>query len=237
MNLRQIIRLSLALTCAAAALSTRAAQTENPAATATPKQPWIDRHNRIVKETLQKKPDLVFLGDSITDGWDNHGLAVWKQHFGQYNPVNQGIAGDRTEHVLWRVKNGALGGNIQPKLVVLMIGTNNSNEPEQIAEGVGAIIAKIRERCPQTKVLLLDIFPRGESPDNRGRIRNDAVNALLPRYANDQTVFWLPIGHQFLEPDGTLSKAIMPDYLHPRKAGYEIWAKAIDSMVAQLMNE
>jgi lysophospholipase L1-like esterase len=152
--------------------------------------------------------------------------------------VNLGIGGDQTQHVLWRLDHGNIDG-ISPRLAVVMIGTNNclSNTTEETAEGVKAIVDRLRQKLPKTKVLVLGVFPRG--PDNQDRCRqtNTKVNGLIARLAGNSSVFYLDIGPKFLQPDGTLSTDIMPDLLHPNAKGYTIWAEAIEPTVAKLMGE
>ncbi len=148
-----------------------------------------------------------------------------------------GIGGDRTQHVLWRLENGNIDG-VKPKAAVLMIGTNNSNgrdhTAEEIADGIKAIVAKLRKELPETKILLLAIFPRGEKP-NPQREKNAKASKLASEVADNKTVHFLDIGDKFLSADGSLSKEIMPDYLHLSPKGYQIWAEAIEAKVAELM--
>ncbi len=194
---------------------------------------WQKRH-----ESFNKRVNLIFIGDSITHGWEGGGKEVWQKYYAKRNAVNLGIGGDQTQHVLWRLDHGNIDG-ISPKLAVLMIGTNNagSNKPEEIAAGVKAIVEKLRTKLPQTKVLVLAIFPR--EADKNGKLRqvNEKANAIIAKLADDKTVFYLDIGPKFLAADGTLSKDIMPDLLHPNQKGYEIWAEAIEPTVAHLMGE
>lgn len=198
---------------------------------------WQKRHEAINQRVRQGDVELVFLGDSITQGWNNN--AVWQKYYGHRHAVNMGIGGDRTQHVLWRLDHGNIDG-IAPKLVVLMIGTNNSNgtdnTAEQIADGIKAIVGKLREKLPQTKVLLLAIFPRGEKP-NPQREKNARASQLASEVADGKTVHYLDVGEKFLEPDGSIRKEIMPDYLHLSLDGYRIWAEAIESKVAELFGE
>lgn len=200
---------------------------------------WQPRFEQ--KKALAKQGgwELVFIGDSITHGWENGGKAVWQKYFGSYKALNLGYSADRTEHVLWRLDNGELEGN-QPKLFVVMIGTNNNGhrKPEQestadTVAGVKAILDRLGQKAPQSKVLLLAIFPRGASPKDGLRVRNEAVNAEIQKFADNKRVFWLNINAKFLQPDGTLSKEIMPDLLHPNAKGYEIWAESILPAVKQ----
>ena len=196
---------------------------------------WMARHLKMNERVKQGHVDLVFIGDSITNGWDGKGKEVWQEYYGHRNAVNLGIGGDRTQHVLWRLQNGNLEG-IFPKLAVLMIGTNNSgsNTPEEIAAGVMAIVKELHARVPKTKILLLAIFPRGADSKDAKRQVNTKANAILAeQVAGDPLVQFLDIGPKFLTPDGTLPKEVMADRLHPGPAGYKTWAEAIEPIVAK----
>jgi lysophospholipase L1-like esterase len=215
-----------------------ATATTNTAIIPMPRDPkWVKRHEGFVAIAKEGNFDLLFLGDSITDNWRNRGKAVWDENFAPLKAANFGISGDRTEHVLWRLQNGELDG-AHPKLVVLMIGTNNTrtNSAEEIAEGVTAVVKEIETRCPATKILLLAVFPRGEMPDVPVRSKIKDVNAIIAKLDDGSRVKYLDIGSQFLQPDGTLPKTIMPDSLHPNESGYRIWAAAILPTVRSMMN-
>jgi lysophospholipase L1-like esterase len=203
--------------------------------TGEPQAGFMQMHERFLKIAKEGNTDLLFLGDSITQGWGGQ-KAIWEKAFGQYKPANFGIGGDRTQHVLWRIENGELEG-IKPKAVVLMIGTNNSgNDPaDGIARGVTKIVETIRAKQPQAKVLLLAVFPRGEKPDHAQRQKLQEVNKTIARLDDGRNVFFLDIGAKFLQPDGTLPKEIMPDFLHLSAQGYQIWADAISPKLAELM--
>ena len=178
--------------------------------------------------------NLVFVGDSITDGWRGGGKAVWQKHFAAYKPLNLGISGDRTEHVLWRMKNGELDGYFA-RLFVIMIGTNNGGDSApDVAAGIEAIMKEIKAKQPNARILLLGIFPRSEQPDP-ARNKNDEVNKLIAKFADNKSIKYLDIGDKFLNADKSMSKDIMPDFLHPSAKGYEIWAKAIEDTVKQMM--
>ena len=211
---------------------------DNAATTPAPRDPnWVKRHEGFVEIAKKGGVDLLFLGDSITDGWRNRGKDVWEKNYASLKAANFGIGGDQTQHVLWRLQNGELDG-IKPKLAVLMIGTNNlrGNTDEEIADGVKAIVAELNKRTPETKLLLLGVFPRGEKADdpNRGRIKN--INSIIAKLDDGgKTVKYLDIGDKFLQPDGTLPKSIMPDGLHPNAKGYEIWVDAIAPTVQEMM--
>jgi lysophospholipase L1-like esterase len=195
---------------------------------------FLKRHEGFVQIAKAGDVDLLFLGDSITAGWGGQ-KETWEKAFGPFKPANFGIGGDRTQHVLWRITNGELEG-IKPKAAVLMIGTNNSNSDsaENIAKGITKIVQTILEKSPKTKVLLLAIFPRGEKPNpQRAKIRE--VNETIAKLDDGKSVFYLDIGDKFLQPDGTISREIMPDFLHLSAKGYQIWAEAITPKVSELL--
>ena len=199
---------------------------------------WMKRHESMNARVKEGNVDLVFIGDSITQGWEGPGKEVWKEFYGERNAVNLGIGGDRTQHVIWRLDNGNLEG-IQPKLAVIMIGTNNSssNKPEEIADGITKIVDQLKTKSPETKILVLGVFPRGAGPDNGQRKVNEATNVLVSKLADNQTVHYLDISKQFLGDDGSLSKEIMPDLLHLSPKGDRIWAEPIEPKVAELLGQ
>src|SRR5687768_12561807 len=208
---------------------------------------WVKRHEGFVEIAKQGGVDVLFLGDSITDAWRRPapgGKAIWDQHFAPLRAANFGISGDRTQHLLWRLQNGELDG-IKPKAVVVMIGRNKTgferdgttvrNTPAETAAGVSAIVKTLRTKLPQTKLLLLAIFPRGEKPDHPQRKQIAEINAAIAKLADGRNVRFLDIGDKFLAADGTLPKEIMPDFLHPVEKGYEIWAAAIKEPLTALL--
>lgn len=199
---------------------------------------WVARHESFNKRVAEGNVDLLLIGDSITQGWEGAGKDVWAKYYTPRHAVNLGIGGDRTQHVLWRLDNGNIKG-IHPKAAVLMIGTNNSgsNTPEQIAEGITAIVQKLRKDLPETKILLLAVFPRGADKSDPRRQVNEATNAIVSKLDDGKMVYYLDIGPAFLADDGTLSKEIMPDLLHLSPKGYQIWAEAIEPKLAVLMGE
>lgn len=210
----------------------------------------IDRYQQQKARMEQGDVDLLWVGDSITHFWETTGKEVWDSYYGNRKAMNFAISGDRTGHVLWRIANSPMD-KISPKMAVVMIGTNNighkkpnSNEmhssPAETVEGVQAIIDQLKEKYPTTKILLLEVFPRGNKPDDRLRYAVDEINSGLEAiYANNavENVQLYSINDLFLEEDGTLTKEIMPDFLHPSKEGYEIWARAIEPMIADGLGE
>lgn len=205
--------------------------------TTIPAEKDPQRHQQFLAVAKAGGVDLLFIGDSITDGWRSGGKAVWDQFFAPLKAANFGISGDRTEHVIWRLRNGELEG-IHPKLAVVMIGTNNGGDKaEDVALGIKTIIGDIQSRSPGTRILLLGIFPRGEQPGG-ARAKNEEVNKIIAGYASPsdpRKVVYLDIGDKFLAADKSLPKDIMPDALHPNLKGYQIWAEAIIDPVKQLL--
>lgn len=196
------------------------------------------RIKQCVQIAKQGTAKLVFIGDSITEGWDGAGKDVWAKHYASRAAANFGIGGDRTEHVLWRLDHGNVDG-LSPTLIVLMIGTNNTGhnqtKPEETAAGVKAIIERLQAQCAGAKILLLGIFPRGASGDDPLRQINTKINAILKTYADGERVMFKDIGGVFLDEHGVLSTEIMPDLLHLSPRGYELWAEAIEADIAKVM--
>jgi beta-glucosidase len=196
--------------------------------------PPAELHEKFVERARRGTVDLLFLGDSITQGWNDND--VWSRFYGPRNAANFGIGGDRTQHVLWRIQNGELGG-IEPKVVVLMIGTNNasSGTPGEIADGVTAIVGELRRRLPRAKILLLGVFPRDPKPSAR-RDKLSSVNARIAKLDDGSHVKFLDIGKAFLSDDGTISRELMPDYLHLSHKGYRIWAEAMEPTLWSMLD-
>jgi lysophospholipase L1-like esterase len=202
---------------------------------------WVKRHEGFVQEAKQEQIDLLFQGDSITDFWrrsgPRYGTNIWSKYYAPLHAADFAISGDRTEHVIWRIDHGELDG-LHPKVVVLMIGTNNTrtNSPEQIAEGIKVIIAKIQEKCPDTKILLLGVFPRNTVKDTPAQIEAPAeINAIISKFADGQRIVYLNINNVFLGPDGKVPADIMPDFLHPNEHGYQLWADAMNPTLFRMM--
>ena len=228
----------LALSVWVPSLRAEDAPSEKKPSTCVPQEKDRNRHENFLKDKEQQLKDgpiqVVFIGDSITDGWRGGGKQVWDKHFGKYNPLNLGIGGDRTEHVLWRIDHGELDG-LNPKAVVMMIGTNNIGSPaEDIIAGVKCDVNAVHEKLPNAKILLLGIFPRTMAANDPVRAKIKGINEALSKLDGKDNVKYQDIGEKFLEPDGTLPKSIMPDALHPNQKGYEIWADAIDPTLEEL---
>jgi beta-glucosidase len=199
---------------------------------------WMGRFYDNVRAVQSGDVDLLMVGDSITHAWDGPGKPTWDRYYGHRKAVNLGFGGDRTQHVLWRLIHGELG-DIAPKVAVVMIGTNNANmdNPNEIFGGVRAVTNTLRGILPQTKVLILAVFPRGATANDWRRKNNEAANALIAELDDGEWVHYLDIGDSFLQSGGVLPESIMPDGLHPNAEGYEIWAAAMEPTLARLMGD
>src|SRR5262245_9596255 len=179
------------------------------------------RHKQFLKIVAKGEADVIFIGDSITQGWEGAGKKLWAEHFAPLKAVNLGISGDQTGHVLWRLTEGKEIEPLKPKAAVIMIGTNNmgnadkgtGHTPEQIAGGVKAIVEELRKQKPEMKILVLGIFPRSANATDKIREKVKDTNAIIAKLDDGKMVFYKDIGAKFLEPDGTLDKKIMPDLL------------------------
>ena len=212
---------------------------EHSATKPVPRDNVLRRHEALNEVANKGGIDLVFLGDSITREWDvpSKGRAVWQQYYAHRRAANFGVGAERTEHVLWRIDNGNFDGKLDPKLIVLMIGTNNvrQNTAEEIADGVMAIVWRLRRKQPQAKILLLAIFPRGHRPDNPWRQKIIKANSIFKQVADGNSIVYLDIGDAFTNSDGMISQEVMADHLHLTALGYRIWAESIEETVSKLM--
>jgi lysophospholipase L1-like esterase len=227
------------LALAASVLSSIAADDAKPAVNSAivpaPRDTnWVKRHEGFVQRAKQGDVNILFMGDSITDGWRRQKL--WTEKYEPMKAVDFGIGGDKTEHVLWRMENGELQA-IKPKVIVLMIGTNNTgkNSAPEIVEGITAIVKKFRKDLPESKILLLGVFPRGATADMPIRQKIKDINTQIAKLDDGKAIKYLDIGDKFLDADGNLPKDIMPDALHPNAKGYQIWADAMDPTLQAML--
>jgi len=198
------------------------------------------RHERTVSRVKQGPVDLLMIGDSITQGWNGEGRQVWERFYASRRAVNLGFSSDRTEQVLWRLQHGEIEG-IHPKVAVVMIGTNNSggrhDPPEETAAGVQAIVMQIRAKLPETKILLLGIFPRGATATDPLRRMNGLINDRLRGLADGRHLFYLDLSHVFLDQEESVRRDLMPDLLHPNEQGYQLWAEAMEPQLKVLLGD
>ncbi len=210
---------------------------------------WMPRHNEL-KNRVRKKPvDLLMIGDSIVFRWERQGKKIWDEFYGKRRAVQIGSSGDYTDHILWRLQNGAVSG-AKPKLTVLLIGTNNTglrkDPAEETAYGIAAIIKELKKRLPDSKILLLGVFPRGNyegaNENHKKRLdqitnANNKVNAIIKGYADEKTVFYRDFSKIFLNDKGHVDKALMPDFVHPGEAGFRAWANAMEPFIKKHLAE
>lgn len=222
---------------------------------------WNRRHAAKLAEIAAgpKEYDCVFVGDSITHNWEGWsdpidvvkvtrqheigklkfpngpGSRVWNEMKGKHRLLNLGVGGDSTQHVLWRLENGEMDG-YRARCVMLMIGANNYQPADDVAAGIKACVDKIAEKQPQAKILLSPIFPSRREPSDTRRLFENRVNAIIRRFADGKKVVWVDFNAQFLEPDGTLTPEMMPDFLHPLERGYRIWQNAVEPYLVKAEN-
>ncbi len=203
-------------------------------------QPWWK--NRLAAKMKQKQEmesiDIVLLGDSITQGWEGTGKDVWQKTFGELNTLNLGFSGDRTEHVIWRNENGQMD-DIDPGLVIVLIGTNNTghnlDKPQAIAAGVKKILGQLKSSVPDSKILLLSVFPFDKDPESPRRKNNNELNEIIKDFHDGQSIHYLDICHQFFDDSGAMTKEITPDFLHLSAKGYQQWADGMKEKVHELL--
>lgn len=223
---------------------------------------WDRRHRAKLEEIASgpKEYDFVFVGDSITHNWEGWndpvdiavvtkayergtlkfpngpGRKVWEEMKKEFRLLNLGCAGDTTQNVLWRIEHGEMDG-YRTRGVALMIGTNNGGSPEDVAAGIREILRKIQEKQPDATIVLMPIFPAGAKPTSPRRTKNNRVNELIRPFADGTRIVWLDFNGMFLEPDGSISLSMMPDYLHPIERGYSLWRAAIEPVMRKVKGE
>ncbi|MGI5830947.1 MAG: GDSL-type esterase/lipase family protein [Thermoguttaceae bacterium] len=209
----------------------------------TPEEEDTGRFREQAARMEQGDVDLLWVGDSITHFWENYGKDVFEKYYGNRKSMNFAISGDRTGHVIWRIQHSPMN-KIRPKMAVVMIGTNNighkSSTPAQSVEGIQKIVDMLKEQYPDMNILLLEVFPRGEKPDDPDRRGVEEINAGLRKIYKDRkvkNVKLYSINDLFLDENGNLPAALMPDSLHPNAAGYELWASAIEPFVIEGLGE
>lgn len=200
-------------------------------------EPGVARQRQVLDRVRQAQAPMpvVFIGDSITQGWEDAGGTVWREAFEPLGAVNLGVGGDRTEHVLWRLEQAPLT-RLEPRVVVLMIGTNNASTGRDsgslIARAVHAVADRVAAQCPQARVLVLDIPPRGQVINPlRGLVLQ--VNQALAAGPWPDRVRFLRVTDGLVRGDGTIDPSVMPDFLHLSERGYRQWAEGITPAVRE----
>ncbi len=214
---------------------------------------WRDRHAAKLAEIATRKPDLIFLGDSITQDWERVGppewmnfAPVWQRFYGDRNAVNLGFIGDTTASLLWRIRNGEVSG-IRPKAAVVLIGANNLGRvhwsAEDTVDGIDAIMGELHARLPQTKILLLAVLPSERSA--WATEATERINALLAaKYHRSPVVTFLDLTALFMR-NGALNRNLYYDPkltppeppLHPTAEGQALLSKAMEPVLATLLDD
>lgn len=196
---------------------------------------WDKMHAEDALIAQYDQVDLLFVGDSITAGWD---WIIWQKNFAPHKAANFGIGGDHTGNVLWRLQHGAIG-NIQPKVIVLLIGVNNfghlNETPEQVANGVTKVVQQLQLAWPNSKILLNAVFPFDQDAKSPNRKKVKELNKFISKLQNKSSIVFKDYGPLMLQKDGSISPEIMGDFLHPTAKGYQIWADAMTPDILELL--
>ncbi|MFT7035783.1 MAG: lysophospholipase L1-like esterase [Cyclobacteriaceae bacterium] len=204
---------------------------------------WKGRHEQILEKVKASDPKLIMIGNSITHNLDKPERKIfWDQCLNELGAVNMGISGDRTENVIWRLQNGILEG-INPKVATLLIGTNNTDgnnylevsTPNELSQGIWKICEILREKLPETEIVLLGILPYGNKPNNRDEI-NKACNKIISGFPEqDHKIHYYDLGELFLTEEGKVDRNLMPDYLHPNIEGEKLIFEVMSPIVSNLL--
>jgi lysophospholipase L1-like esterase len=199
-------------------------------------------HEQLLAKTKQGTIDIYFEGDSITRRWGATDypllLENWKQNFFGWNAADFGWGADRVENILWRLENGELDG-VNPKVVVLLAGTNNVSKPdgstvEDVTRGLKAILRVIRTKAPDAVIILTGIFPRNDNMELVPVIHQ--INANLAMMADGRKVRYLNVNDKLADEQGKLYEGMMnPDKLHPALKAYQVWADALKPIFTELL--
>lgn len=218
----------------------------NASAAIRPKndEQFLKRHESFLRRAESGPVGLLFIGDEFTEGWSGV-PEIWRQNFARYDPANFGSGGDQTQNLIWRLVHGELD-RVKPKVVVVQIGTNNtrSHTGPQISEAHAKVVRLIRQKAPDTRILLLGIFPRDSAPGDQESKESLAYRAGVTRKANDlsarleegASVRFLDLGPLFLGANGQVRRDLMPDGIHLNKAGYQVWAEGMRPLLEEMMH-
>jgi beta-glucosidase len=199
----------------------------------------FERINQAVKTQPYR---VLFLGDSITERWDLPlwgAKDVWDANMAPRGVLDAGVSGDRTEHLRWRLDHGNLDGP-PPKGAIVLIGTNDlghGRPPAEAAEGIRQVLIRLRQKLPNTRILLLGLTPRGGAPWDQLRVEASQVNQMIGSCADGQTIWAADIGGPLLDAKGMLSQSLSPDYLHFNAAGYGRLAPQLDALIDQIFGK
>jgi len=198
---------------------------------------WQQRHAQFVQNTNTNGDNInvLFYGDSITEGWGGAGQATFNQYYAPLGTANYGIGGDQTQHLLWRIANGEVEG-LSPKLCVLKIGTNNLGSPDrEIADGVIAVVQLLRTMLPSMRILLLGILPRNNA-ELTGRCDN--INSMFDYLDDGNMIRYHNMRSVFYRGDGQFNiNLYTEDLLHLSSAGYAAWQQSMNALFTEMLNQ
>ena len=251
--MKKALLILVASICASAALADALSLTPATPSAADGRKTWLDRFEAKRREARAGGCPVVFVGDSLVEGWETNGKEAWRRHFTDagHRGFNAGFGGDRTEHALWRIRHGMLDG-LDPKAIVLMAGANNiiHRPPKQECAydtfcGIQALAEDLKKRFPNAKIIIHPIVPLGATLNEPLRVRGDAVNLTLiewidrlhleaklanqekPDAAAEPRILLCDFSDKLVGKDGAPTPPIGSDTLHPSAAFYEIWADAL----------
>lgn len=198
---------------------------------------WHEMHAAQQARAAQGGIDLMFVGDSITEGWPKD---QWEANFGRFKAANFGIGGDHTGNLLYRLDDPQMAA-LAPRVIVLLIGVNNfsqcGDDAGQVFAGIHLVVDKLRAMYPRARILLNGVLPHGAPDEAYKRVRLHELNRLVAGLADGRQVVYRDYGPRLVDADGTVSRDVMPDYLHPNAKGYRLWAAAMLPDIEQLMGE
>ncbi|PNC19661.1 hypothetical protein CXU22_01210 [Akkermansia muciniphila] len=196
-------------------------------------QHWVPARYKVVREQLLgKECGVLFVGDSITQGWEQEGAEYWKKLFLPMKAVNFGVSGDRTESMLWRMEDTGLAVKTPPCYCILLAGTNNigrweGRQPaEETVKGIREVAVRLLKKFPETRLILMEVTPYGPDPSAPLRKRQEEINERLRRLELPRTTV-LSINGRLLNADGTFREGMFRDKVHLTPKGYQVWAEAL----------
>ena len=190
---------------------------------------WKNRRAEFAKRAEAEKNAVVFLGDSITQGWGDD----FRGDFKDLTVANRGISGDTTRGMLLRLEEDVL--SLEPSAVVMLMGTNDLEEgaePASIAGNVALIVKALEAGDPEMPIVLCLVFPSSASK-KRSSEQIKKINQLMAAgFKGNRQVTIVDTWTLFADEQGDAKKSEFPDLLHPNRAGYEKWLAAIWPVLA-----
>ncbi len=203
-------------------------------------------HQQMVANLKKGRIDVYFCGDSITRRWRATDypqfLENWNKNFYGWNAANYGWGADAIQNILWRMQNGELDG-VNPKLIVLLAGTNNvgtfaASDPKiaNITKGIKALLDTMRAKAPKTTIIVMGILPRNDGPNPTALVASiNKINENIEKMADGKMIRYLNINDKLADKDGKLLEGVTVDRLHLSLKGYQIWADALKPIFTELL--